>query len=135
MNSLEKTWNALKSMAPTLLSVLLLVSLATNFIPESFYEQAFSGGWTDLAVGAVTGSIAAGNPSTSYVLGGELLSRGVGLAAVTAFLVAWVTVGIVQFPAEAVLLGKKFAVARNAAAFASAIAVALLTAATMQVVA
>ncbi len=130
MNSTQKTLNALKTIFPVLLSVLLLVSLATVALPDSFYSNAFSGGAIDLGVGSILGSIAAGNPSTSYVLAGELGGKGVGLAAVTAFLVAWVTVGVIQFPAEAILLGKRFAVTRNAVAFVSSIAVAVLTVAT-----
>ncbi|MGV7222740.1 MAG: hypothetical protein ACQ9MH_14585 [Nitrospinales bacterium] len=31
----------------------------------------------------------------------------------TSFLVAWVTVGIIQFPPEATLLGRRFACFRN----------------------
>ena len=73
----------------------------------------------------------AGNPVTSYVLGGEFLTQGVGLVAVTAFIVAWVTVGLVQLPAEALLLGKKFAVTRNIVSFFFAIIVALITAGIM----
>jgi len=56
-----------------------------------------------------------------------MLERGVSLIAVTAFIVAWVTVGVVQFPAEVAILGKRFAIARNAVAFISAIIVALIT--------
>lgn len=135
MKSVKKTINAFKSILPLLFSVLLLVSLATSALPNEFYSQAFDGSWRDLIVGSTIGSIAAGNPSTSYVIGGELANQGVGLAAITAFMVTWVTVGLVQFPAESVLLGKKFAVARNLTAFASAIAVAILTTASMGLIA
>jgi len=47
--------------------------------------------------------------------------------AVTAFLVAWVTVGLVQLPAEVMMLGKKFAIIRNITAFIFAIIVAIIT--------
>ncbi|MBN2318619.1 MAG: hypothetical protein JXR49_06065 [Acidobacteria bacterium] len=48
-------------------------------------------------------------PINSYVVADELLRNNVGFFAVTAFLVTWVTVGLVQIPAEASALGKKFA--------------------------
>ena len=74
------------------------------------------------------GSISAGNPITSYIFGGELLDQGINLLAVTAFLVAWVTVGLVQLPAESFLLGKRFAILRNAISFIFSIFVAIITA-------
>ena len=56
-----------------------------------------------------------------------MLKQGISLLAVTAFLVAWVTVGLVQLPAEAMLLGKKFAIIRNITSFVFAIIVAVIT--------
>jgi len=64
-------------------------------------------------VPAILGSLAAGHPLVGYVLGGELLARGVSLVAATALLVSGVTVGVVQLPAEALLLGRRFAIVRN----------------------
>ena len=81
----------------------------------------------DSVLGSIFGSIHAGNPVTSYILGGEFLKEGVSLVAVTAFLVAWVTVGFVQLPAEAMILGKKFALVRNISSFILAIIVAIIT--------
>jgi|MudIll2142460700_1097286.scaffolds.fasta_scaffold2547241_1 hypothetical protein len=47
---------------------------------------------------------------TSYIIGGELRQRGVSMLAITAFIVARVTVGIIQLLAEALMLGKRFAI-------------------------
>ncbi|MBD3209440.1 hypothetical protein GF367_03400 [Candidatus Woesearchaeota archaeon] len=116
-------WNAF----PVLIGVILLISLATTLISPTTYTKLFSGSYAlDPLIGGAIGSVLAGNPVTSYVLGGELLAQGVSLVAVTAFLIAWVTVGIVQFPAEAYLLGKRFAITRNAAALASAVIAAII---------
>ena len=81
----------------------------------------------DTLIGTLIGSISAGNPITSYIIGGELLNKGVSLFAVTAFIVAWVTVGIIQYPAEADMLGKRFAILRNVFSFMLAILVAIVT--------
>ena len=78
-------------------------------------------------IGSFIGSISAGNPITSYIFGGELLSQGISLLAVTAFIVAWVTVGFIQLPAESIILGRKFAILRNLSAFVLAIVVAVIT--------
>jgi hypothetical protein len=115
-------------MLPVLLGMLLLTSLMLALLPVDSLRAAFVGhGGLDVWVGALLGSIAAGNPSAGYVLGGELLAGGVSLIAITALIVAWASVGLVQLPAEALLLGRRFAIMRNLLNFFSAIAIAYLT--------
>ena len=117
-------WNAF----PMILSTILLVSLISAAIPKSFYTSIFTNNiFLNSLIGSTIGSISAGSPITSYILGGELLTQGVGLITITAFIVAWVTVGIIQLPAEATSLGKKFAIIRNVTAFILAILVAIAT--------
>jgi len=126
--SIIKAGKAIVGSLPILFSIVLLVSLANVLIPKSFYEILFQGNYfLDPIIGSTIGSILAGNPVTSYVLGGELLTQGVSMIAVTAFLVSWVTVGLIQLPAESILLGKKFTVVRNITAFLFSIMVAILT--------
>jgi len=123
-----KSAKSLLNYFPLMLGTILLVSLIVKVIPESFYAGAFSKNIIlDSIVGSFIGSISAGNPITSYILGGELLNRGISLIAVTAFLVSWVTVGVIQFPAEAAIFGKRFAFIRNMTAFIFAIIVAIIT--------
>jgi uncharacterized membrane protein YraQ (UPF0718 family) len=86
---------------PILIGVILLMGLFRVFISNKLITGLFDGEILgDTLIGAIVGSISAGNPSTSYIIGGELLEEGVSLFAVTAFIIAWVTVGIVQYPAE-----------------------------------
>jgi len=126
--SIFKAGKGLWNTFPVLLGVILLISFISVLIPKSFYSFLFSGNFfVDPLVGSILGSILAGNPITSYVIGGELLKSGVSLIAVTAFLVSWVTVGLVQLPAESILLGKKFAITRNISAFLFSIIVAIIT--------
>lgn len=130
--ALKKTANSLKQFLPVLIGVVLLLGLALTVIPSSSYGVLFQGNdILDPLLGAVLGSVLGGNPITSYVIGGELLQEGVGLAAVTAFLLSWVTVGIIQLPAESLMLGRAFAIARNVVSFFAAILVALLTVTTL----
>lgn len=126
--SMAKAGKGLWKSLPMILGTILLVSLFYTLIPKSFYTAFFSNNvLLDPIIGSVLGSVSAGNPVTSYIFGGELLRQGVSLLAVTAFLVSWVSVGVVQLPAEASALGKKFAFWRNITAFVLSIAVALLT--------
>lgn len=128
----KKTFNNFKNILPVLSGVILLISLVIAAIPKEAYANIFTGHFIfDPLIGGIAGSIAAGNPITSYVLGGEFLQQGISRVAVAAFIVTWVTVGIVQLPAESVMLGKRFALIRNAVSFVLAIFVAVLTGLTM----
>jgi hypothetical protein len=107
--------------------MLLLSSLVITAFPEQLSTGLF--GQSDLLdtlIGASVGSVAAGHPLASYLMGGELLNNGVSLIAVTAFIVSWVTVGIAQLPAEILMLGARFAIYRNLICFLGAIAVAYI---------
>ncbi len=126
--ALIKTLNGFKQFLPIFFGVLLLLSLAIHTIPKTFYTSIFSGNFfLDPLIGAIFGSISGGNPITAYVLSGELLAQKVSLLAVTSFILAWVTVGILQLPAESLMLGKKFAITRNIVSFFMAIVIATLT--------
>jgi len=116
------------SILPVLIGVVLLMGLFNAFVSREALASVFSGNTAlDALWGACFGSILAGNPITSYVIGAGLQEQGVSMYAVTSLIVAWVTVGLVQIPAEAAALGTKFAVVRNAVCFVSAIAVAMAT--------
>ncbi|GAB7015393.1 hypothetical protein [Methanogenium cariaci] len=130
--SAEKTYRSMLQIIPQIIGILLLVSLLLTVIPPEWYGKVFCGHpLADPVAGAALGSIAAGNPVTSYVIGGELLNTGISLTAVTAFIVAWVTVGIIQLPVEMNILGKRFAIARNLCGFILAILIAILTEGTL----
>jgi len=122
-----KTWNNLKKTIPILIAMVLLVSIVFVAVPKEFYSKIFTKNIIlDPIIGASIGSVAAGNPITSYIVGGELLNNGISLLAVLAFILAWVTVGFVQFPAESLMLGRKFAIFRNLISFVAAIVIAIL---------
>ena len=131
-------YKALKSFGvtlPVLLGVFLLLGLFKTYVSPQAISSVFTGElFRDTVIGSVIGSVSAGNPITSYIIGGELLKEGVSLFAVTAFIVAWVTVGVIQLPAEASILGKRFAITRNILSFLFAILVAIATVVTLRVV-
>jgi predicted Fe-Mo cluster-binding NifX family protein len=123
--------SALKQFAnivPVLFGVVLLIGLFNTFVSEEVLASVFTGNtFLDTLWGACFGSIIEGNPINSYVIGAILLENGISLFAVTAFIVAWVTVGLIQLPAEIASLGLRFALLRNAFCFVLAIPVAILT--------
>jgi len=132
-DALARTLLAFAQMLPILLGMLLLTSLILAWLPRTQLLALFGRHASlDVLLGVVLGSVAMGHPLAGYILGGELLAGGVSLIAVTALIVSWVTVGVVQFPAEALLLGRRFALTRNLLCFFSAIAIAYLTVGTMR---
>jgi uncharacterized membrane protein YraQ (UPF0718 family) len=129
---MHKTTMMFLGILPVIIGVILLTGLLIELLPVDILAAWFGqNALLDAVTGAVTGGISAGHPISSYVLGGELLNKGVSLVAVTAFLVSWVTVGSIQLPAEGVMLGWRFALVRNLLSFFSSILIALLTVATL----
>ncbi len=127
-----QTVDVFKTVLPMLIGVLLLISLLHQLLHDN-YRQWFSGNYLfDPLIGALAGSISFGMPITSYVAGGELLQAGVSILAVTAFIMAWTTVGLVMIPIEASALGLRFAVIRNLINFVFALLVAMATAFTLE---
>ena len=126
--AIRKSGSSMYGSLPIIAGVILLVGLLKVLVPQSAFSALFSRNVAfDSITGSAIGSVLAGSPITSYIIGGEMLVQGVSLVAVTAFIVAWVTVGVVQLPAESVLLGKRFALLRNGISFVFAIIVAVIT--------
>ncbi len=122
-----KTLNTFKASLPIMFGILLLVGLLSSLLQDN-YSSFFQGNYlVDPLIGTIIGSISFGIPLTSYVVGGELIEKGISLIAVTAFIMAWTTVGVAMLPLEAKYLGKKFAIMRNALNFIFSILIAILT--------
>ncbi|MEA2074358.1 MAG: permease [Euryarchaeota archaeon] len=132
VNSFYMAIKSFGTTLPMLLGVILLLGLFSVFVTSEMISSVFTGELLrDTVIGSLIGSISAGNSIVSYIIGGELLKEQVSLFAVTAFIVAWVTVGVLQFPAEATILGKRFAIARNILGFILAIVVSIATVTTL----
>lgn len=113
---------------PILLGVVVLIGLLETLVDSQILMSLFTGNVIiDSILGALIGAISAGNPITSYIFGGKMLELVVGMMTIVAFIVAWVTVGVVQLPAEIAMLGKKFALLRNLLSFISAVFIGIFT--------
>ena len=129
---LKKSAFGFVSMSPMLLGVIGLVGIMQIYITPEMLSSAFGNGmFIDTLIGTFTGAISSGNPSISYVVGGELLEEGTSLYAVTAFILSWVTLGFIQLPAEASALGFRFTLYRNLLSFFATIIIAIATVETL----
>ena len=126
--SLKQSTRQFYGILPLLLGIIGLIGLFNAYVSRRQLMAIFSGkSGLDTFLGSCMGSILAGNPINSYVIGGSLLKSGVSLYAVTAFMVAWVSVGLIQLPMEAGTLGHRFAIFRNLLTFLMSMGVAFIT--------
>ncbi len=121
---------------PMIVGIMLLLGLFQSYVSQEHLAALFSGNpFTDTLTASLIGSISGGQVINSYIIGGELLDKGISLFAVTAFLLSWVTVGIIQLPLEISMLGKGFAIFRNLSGIILAAFMSLIVVYTLQVIA
>ena len=131
---LGRTSRNFLAMLPLLIGIIGLVGLFQELVSPEKLAALFQGNaLPDTFIGTLVGSVAAGNPVVSYILGGGLLQQGVSLYAVSAFILSWVTMGVVQLPAEVECFGGRFTLYRNILAFFFTVIVAVLTTFTVQI--
>lgn len=127
----EALFKAIKgfiSMFPMLLAIILLLGIFDIYITKEMLASVFvSNSFIDTIIGTFMGAVLTGNPMVSYILGGELTNAGVSLYAVTAFILSWVTLGVVQLPAEVEVFGLRFTFLRTLLTFLSTILVSFST--------
>jgi predicted Fe-Mo cluster-binding NifX family protein len=122
VHALKKGGRQFYALLPRLVGVILVLGLVRGFVSEEVLFSLFPGRVIlDSLWGAVLGSVLAGNAVNSYVIAKGLLGAGVGLSAVTALMLAWVGVGVIQLPAESAAMGMRFAVVRNVVGFVMAV--------------
>jgi uncharacterized membrane protein YraQ (UPF0718 family) len=129
--------HALKSLwmiMPMLLAVIGLIGLFETVITPEMLKSLFNGSTLrEIIVGILSGGVSVGQPFLSYAIGGELLHDGVSLYAVTAFILSFVTLGIVQLPLEWTLFGTRFTVLRNLLSLLFAFLISVATVFVMEI--
>ncbi|WP_421715810.1 permease [Arcobacter arenosus] len=131
----EAFYKALKgftSMLPILFAIILLLGLFDTYITNEILISLFTSNYFfDTVIGTSMGAVLTGNPMISYILGGELTTAGVSLFAVTAFILSWVSLGIVQLPAEVEIFGLRFTFLRTLLTFMFIILISFSTVLTL----
>ena len=132
---LQKSSLSFLAMMPLLLGVIGLVGLFQVLVTPEMLASLFQGNpLLDTLLGTLTGGISAGNPIVSYIIGGELLEQGISLYAVSAFILSWVTLGLIQLPAEVEVFGGRFTLYRNILSFVFVMLIAAATTFSLQVI-
>ena len=131
-DAFNKSLKGFLSVFPMLLAILLLLGIFDVYITKDILLSFFiSNNFIDTITGTLLGGVLTGNPMISYILGGELTDAGVSLYAVTAFILSWVTIGLVQLPAEVEIFGLRFTFYRTLFTFITTILVSLCTVSTV----
>jgi len=116
------------SITPMLIAVMGLVGLMQIYVTPDILSTFFGhGSLVDTLVGTLAGAVSMGQGMISYVVAEGLLEQGVSHYALSAFILAWVTLGFVQLPAEASIFGLKFTFYRNVLTLISTIIIAYAT--------
>ncbi len=112
--ALTGAFKTLYTIFPMILAVVGLVGLFETFVTPEMLQSFFSGvPLYDSLIGTFIGGVSVGQPFLSYIIGGELMAEGISLYAVTAFILSFVTLGLIQLPLESSLFGLRFTLVRN----------------------
>lgn len=114
-------------MAPLLLAIFGLIGLFQEFVPTTMIEA-----WLgpehrllSLLVGGLVGAVSIGPPVAAFPLAGSFIDSGAWPPAAAAFIVSWVSVGVLTLPVEAHVFGWRFTLWRNAITFVTALLIGL----------
>jgi len=118
--SLKQTWNSFLINIPIILWILILISILQVYFPLenilSFGNKIFSIFLADLLAGLFSG-----NPINSYILAWEIWFSMETIFLISVFLVSWITVWLVQIPAESYFFWIRYSIIRNILSFLFAI--------------
>ena len=116
------------SITPMMLAVIGLVGIMQVYLSPEILATFFGyGSIADTLAGTVAGAVSMGQGMISYVVADGLMEQGVSHYALSAFILAWVTLGVVQLPAEASVFGVRFTFYRNVLTLISTIIIAYVT--------
>lgn len=128
MKSLKNAFGMGKGLMPSIISVILAISLLLALIPPSQIAEFVEGHnvFAATIVSALFGTITLIPAFIAFPLVGTLVDAGVGVVPAVSFLTTLTMVGVVTFPIEKESFGIKFTLVRNALSFGFAILIALV---------
>lgn len=126
--SLQVAARSLRKLIPLLIAVFGMVGLFQVFLSPAQVEQALgaSNGWMSLFLGASLGAVSIGPPLAAYPLAGSMLDARAWPPAVAAFVITWISIGVITLPFEASVFSIRYALLRNGIGFVVAMLVGLL---------
>lgn len=125
---IKKGWKMFLNILPTLLNVLILVSVFLYLVPKETLIKWLGkdSGVMGMFIAAVLGSISLIPAFVSYPLAAILLKSGVSYQVLAIFITTLLMVGVLTLPLESKYFGLKVAIMRNSLSFVGAIIIGVL---------
>ena len=126
--SLRIAGRSLTKLLPMLMAIFGLVGLFQEYVPPHLVTRFLSesSGFFSLLTATVVGAVSIGPPLAAYPLAEALLKAGAWPPAIAAFILSWISIGIITLPFEAATFGVRFALLRNGISFFAAMLCGLL---------
>ena len=126
--SLQAARATLLRMIPLLLAIFALIGLFQEFVPPEMIRSWLGADNHLLALlnGGLVGAVAIGPPVAAFPIAGSFIETGAWPPAAAAFIVSWVSVGVMTMPVEAHVFGWRFTLWRNLITFIAALFIGLL---------
>jgi len=126
--ALKKSWNAFLGILPQFVAVIVLAGMLLAALDAQTISRMAGArsGWLGVVAASIVGSITLIPGFIAFPMAALLLANGAGVMQIGAFVSSLMMVGVITFPVEVSVFGKKLALARNLSAFAFSFVVALV---------
>jgi len=121
-----QTLNWFKEIIPMLLWIIIIIAMLKQVWIFENMKNYINDDFLWVIVSDIFWSISVGNTINSYIIADSFWNISEYILVISAFLIAWVSVWIIQIPAESYFFWKKFAIIRNLISFVFAIVGAYL---------
>lgn len=113
---------------PTMLAIILIIGLMSGFVPTKTISRVVGqeAGLIGVLTVAVLGAVLHIPSLIAFPLAASLLEKGASVTSVAVFITTLTMIGFVTLPLETRILGKRFAMLRNALSFIIAILIGLI---------
>jgi len=113
---------------PMMLAIILIIGLMSGFVPPKTISRVVGrdAGFLGVLTVALLGAVLQIPSLIAFPLAASLLKMGASLTSVAVFITTLTMIGFVMLPLEIRILGKRFALLRNALSFIIAILIGLL---------
>lgn len=127
LNGLKKSLKMFLNLLPSLLSILVLISIVLYFTPKELLIKLLGreSGAMGMVIAGFIGSISLVPGFIAYPLGGILVENGVSYSVIAIFITTLMMVGILTLPIEKKFFGLKAALLRNIFSLAGAVIIGL----------
>lgn len=127
-NGIIKGLTMFLKILPTLLSVIILISIVLYLIPNEFLLENFGqdSGAMGYIFAALAGSVTLMPGFIAYPVCGFLIKNGIGYPIIAVFITTLMMVGVMTLPIEKKFFGLKIALIRNILSFVGAIIIGTL---------